>query len=244
MTGQKTLFALNPAIDRAAAAHGLQSSGRAQVRSVLTPESADAIHEVLARHTDWGIGWAAGGEKGVNLRGEKLRALLPADRARFGEKAAIAARQGNFAFVYGRYPMVDAYKENWDPGHPLDLLLEHLNAPPMLDFVREVSGIATLVKADAQATLYAPGHFLTHHDDSHAAEGRRVAYVLNFTREWRPDWGGYLLFYDADGDVVAGFRPRFNALNLFLVPERHNVSYVPPFAPVGRFAITGWFRDR
>ena len=68
---------------------------------------------------------------------------------------------------------------------------------------------------------------------------------MNFcAEEWRPDWGGYLNFYDDEGDVVAGYKPRFNALNLFAVPKKHNVTYVPPFAPVGRFAITGWFRDR
>jgi Rps23 Pro-64 3,4-dihydroxylase Tpa1-like proline 4-hydroxylase len=76
-------------------------------------------------------------------------------------------------------------------------------------------------------------------------EGWQVAYVMNFcAEEWRPDWGGYLLFYDEDGDVVAGFKPRFNALNLFRVPQKHSVTYVAPFAPIARFAITGWFRDR
>jgi Rps23 Pro-64 3,4-dihydroxylase Tpa1-like proline 4-hydroxylase len=101
------------------------------------------------------------------------------------------------------------------------------------------------VKGDAQATLYGPNHFLSMHDDSHMAEGWRVAYVMNFCgADWRPDWGGYLMFYDEHGDAVAGFRPRFNALNMFRVPQKHNVTYVPPFAPVARFAITGWFRDR
>src|SRR6185369_14944887 len=105
-----------------------------------------------------------------------------------------------------------------DPDSPQDLHLEHINDEPFLNLVREITDIPELVKADAQATLYAPGHFLSQHNDSHIAEGRRVAYVLNFTAEdWRPDWGGYLLFYDEEGDVVAGYRPRFNALNLFEV---------------------------
>lgn len=70
-------------------------------------------------------------------------------------------------------------------------------------------------------------------------------YSQNMTKvEWRPDFGGYLLFLNEDGDIEQGFRPRFNALNLFAVPQKHCVSYVPPFAPMGRFAITGWFRDR
>jgi Rps23 Pro-64 3,4-dihydroxylase Tpa1-like proline 4-hydroxylase len=114
-----------------------------------------------------------------------------------------------------------------------------------MDLVRAISGMSDLVKADAQATLYGPNHFLAVHNDEDTSAGRRVAYVLTLCAEdWRPDWGGYLNFYDADGDVVAGYRPRFNALNLFAVPQKHNVSFVPPFAPVARYAITGWFRDR
>lgn len=244
MTMPRRLFALSNAIDREAAARTFTATGRVQIRDVLAPDAAGNLHAVLERGTDWGIGWTAEGQKGFNLRGDALRALPPRERAQIGDAAALAARQGEFAFVYGRYPMVEAYKEGWDPGHPLDNLLEHLNAPAMLDLVRAVTGIPEICKADAQATLYAPGHFLTRHDDSDAEEGRRVAYVLGLTRDWRPDWGGYLLFFDDDGDVVAGLRPRFNALNLFRVPASHNVSYVPPFAPVGRFAITGWFRDR
>ena len=102
-----------------------------------------------------------------------------------------------------------------------------------MELVREVTGFPGLHKADAQGTLYRPGHFLALHDDSHVAEGWRVAYVLNMTaQDWRPEYGGYLMFYDEDGDVIAGFKPRFNALNLFAVPQKHNVTYVPPFAPV------------
>jgi Rps23 Pro-64 3,4-dihydroxylase Tpa1-like proline 4-hydroxylase len=123
-------------------------------------------------------------------------------------------------------------------------LIELINDEPFLDLARAVTGLAQLTKADGQATLFAQGQFLAAHDDSHVAEGWRVAYVLNLCAlDWRPEWGGYLLFYDDEGDVVAGFRPRFNTLNLFLVPQRHAVTFVPPFAPVGRYAITGWFRD-
>lgn len=100
-------------------------------------------------------------------------------------------------------------------------------------------------QADGQTTLFGPSHYLGRHIDSHVAEGWEVANVLNFAREdWHPDWGGYLLFLDEEGDVVEGFRPRFNALNLFKVPQSHMVSYVPPFAPVGRMAMTGWLRSQ
>ena len=100
-------------------------------------------------------------------------------------------------------------------------------------------------KADGQATLFGPQHFLGLHQDQQLEEGWRIAYVLNMTAlEWRPDWGGYLLFFDDDGDVIEGYMPRFNTLNLFAVPQHHAVSFVPPFAPQGRIAISGWFRDQ
>lgn len=239
----KPLFELAPGLDRAALAADYAHDRRVRIDDVLTVETANEIHDILTRGTDWGLGWTAGAAKPEGVRGAALRALAPAACAKLGEAAALAARRGEFAFIYGRYPMLDAYLEGWDKGHPLDLLLEHINSEPMLDLVREITAEPRLLKADAQATLYAPGHFLTVHDDSQSAEGRRVAYVLNLCRDWRPDWGGYLMFYDADGDVVAGWRPRFNALSLFAVPQSHSVTYVPPFAPVGRFAITGWFRD-
>lgn len=237
------LFELNPGLDIAALRASYDRDARIQVRDVLTAETATTLHRVLERETPWGLASTRDG-KPVTYRADAVRALSPADRASIGDAVGGAARRGEFAFLYGQYPMLDAYLQKWQPGGPLDILLEHINAAPMLDFVRAVTGIPDLCKADAQATLYAPGHFLTAHDDSHAVEGRRVAYVLNLTTEWRPDWGGYLLFHDADGDVVAGFKPRFNALNLFTVPQLHSVGYVPPFAPVGRFAVTGWFRDR
>lgn len=244
MTPEATVFALNPAVDRGSAAATFAARGIVQIRDILTGDAADTLHAVLSQGTDWGLGWGASGQKGANVRGAALRGLAPADRARFGDQAALAARRGDFGFLYGQYPIVEAYLNKWDEGHPLDIFLEHLNTESTLDFVRHVSGIDALIKADGQATIFAPGHFLAHHDDHVENEGRRVAYVLNLAREWRPDWGGYLLFHDEDGDIVAGLRPRFNTLNLFRVPVRHSVSYVPPFAPVERFAISGWFRDR
>lgn len=236
------LFELNPALDRAALAARFARDGRIQVRDALTPAAAETLHEVLERATPWGLAWQAGAEGPHGLRAEAMTREVVVDASR---KLDAAMRGRDYAFAYRQYKILDAYLGQWAPGGPHDLLLEHLNAPDTLDFVRAVTGIAELAKADAQATLFAPGQFLGLHDDlGKAEEHRRVAYVLSLCKpDWRPDWGGYLLFYDEDGDVTAGYRPRFNALNLFTVGAAHNVSFVPPFAPAGRFAITGWFRD-
>lgn len=141
--------------------------------------------------------------------------------------------------------MLQAYLEQRAPGGPHDVLLECINTPEMLGLVRAITGIPELVKADAQASLFAGNHYLGLHSDAHKGQGWRVAYVMGFAPDdWQPDWGGYLQFFDERGDVVCGWKPRFNVLNLFAVPCPHAVSYVPPFAPNGRLSITGWFRDR
>ncbi len=239
------LFEVNPALDRKALARRFARDGRIQIRDVLTDQTANEIHRILSHHTPWGVSWQAGSDGPNHIRPHEFAQKTPQQISELGVRLKSAMQGSAYAFNYSAYPMVDAYKEKWDPDGPLDLLLEHINDQPFMDLVREVTGISELIKADAQATLYGPGQFLSRHSDSHVAEGWRIAYVLNFTAgDWRPDWGGYLLFYDEEGDVVAGFRPRFNALNMFAVPQWHSVSYVPPFAPVGRYAFTGWFRDR
>ena len=241
----RELFSLNHELDRAELASVFARDGRIQVRDFLTGETAEEIHAILARATPWGIAWQAGEQsppqaiEAPALRQSGTTAQRDVMQSTYGAAAA-----GNYAFQFARYPIVDAYLGKWNEGSPHDLLLEYINAPDFMNFIREVTGLPSLVKADAQATLFAPGQFLGRHIDSHVAEGWLVAYVMNFAKDWKPDWGGYLNFFDDDGDIVAGYRPRFNALNMFKVPRAHAVSFVPPFAPVGRFAITGWFRDR
>ena len=244
-TVQVPLFDLNPDLPRAELAARFARDGRLHVRNVLTEGTARMIHQILARQTPWGLAWTAAGDGPHSIRSDQLKVLPASGREAMGAKISAAMRSRDYAFVFAQYPMLDAYLQKWAAGSPQDLLLEHINDEPFLSFVRDVTGVTELIKADAQATLYAPTHFLSLHDDSDVVEGRRIAYVLNFCAEdWRPDWGGYLNFFDEEGDIVAGFKPRFNALNLFRVPQRHHVSYVPPFAPAARFAITGWFRDR
>jgi len=242
----KTLFELNPALDVAAHAARFAATGRVQLRNVLTQESAAELQAVLARGTPWGMAVGAGSAKPQSFSAAQTRTP---EGSRALQQAARSAEQhsaqGDYGFRFAHYPIIKAVQQGWDPGGAHEVLLEHLNTPDFLGLVRAVTGIDSLFKADAQATLFAQGNYLGRHIDSHVAEGWEVAYVLNLARDdWHPDWGGYLLFLDEEGDVVEGFRPRFNALNLFRVPTPHLVSYVPPFAPIGRMAVTGWLRSK
>jgi len=239
------LFEINPALDIGKLADEFKKNGRIQIREILTKESANNLREMLLRETRWGLAWQAGDEEPNSSSAEELASSTPQEKTAIAHQIDRAMRGSDYAFLFAQYPILTGYQEKWDKGGPHDILLEHLNSEAYLTFVKGITGLPGLDKADAQATLYGPGHFLALHNDSHVQEGWRIAYVLNMgLDEWRPDWGGYLLFFDDDGDVTGGFKPRFNSLNLFAVPQSHNVSYVPPFAPQGRMAVTGWIRDR
>ena len=245
----RKLFELNPALDRAALARRFAKQTRVQVRDVLTEETAREIQQILLSGTKWGMAVQAGDGAGIKPQSWRYDEVRTPEGAGAVNAAANAAHQasarGDYAFRFAHYPFVAAVQEKWEPDGAHELLLEYLNTPEFLGLAREITGIEELHKADGQATLFAPNQYLGRHIDSHVAEGWRVAYVLNLSRDyWHPDWGGYLLFLEEDGDVVEGFRPRFNSLNLFAVPQSHLVSYVAPFAPIGRVAITGWLRDR
>ena len=245
----KQLFEINPRLDRQALARDFAPHRRVQIRDVLTRETAEEIRTILAQHTPWGLAMQAEGS-GTSGPQQVLGPELQTPQGQQKAQALVkdtheAAARGDYAFRYLRYSLVEGMLEKRNPGGPHDLLLEYLNTPDFVGLVTEVTGIEGLVKADGHATCFAQQHFLSHHIDAQVPEGWRVAYVMNFTiDDWSPDWGGYLQFFDDEGDVVQAFRPRFNSLNLFAVPQPHAVSFVPPFAPPGRFAITGWLRDK
>lgn len=119
-----------------------------------------------------------------------------------------------------------------------------LNSEDTLQGIRAMTGHQDISAANAQATRYYPGHFLTRHNDVNEHENRKVAYVLNFTPTWHPDWGGLLQFYHDTGNPKDTWVPIFNSMALFDVAHPHGVSYVAPFARNPRIAITGWFTAR
>lgn len=231
---------LNPALDVGVLRRQFATTGRLQITDALQAAVAERLFRCLDRDVPWTLAYIDG-DRSVTLPHERLKALRPEEAAAIQSAVRSRARD-NFQFMYNSYMMVEAYVQKRDPHLPLHRFLEFLNTPPFLDFIRQISGDGSIVKADAQATRYIPGHFLKRHDDSPKEEGRRLAYVLSLTKEWQADWGGLLQFLDESGAVIDTFMPRYNALNLFRVPTQHCVSYVAPHARQPRYSITGWLR--
>jgi SM-20-related protein len=218
----------------------LAKTGRVHIPQFFADATATAIHQTLVRDTAWQLSLNPSGRH-MDLGVDSLDKLPESERLQLMEAIQTGARNG-FRYLFNNFPIYDLYLAGAHREHYLMRVFEYLNSEPFLEFARDVTGERDIAFADAQATLYRSGHFLTAHDDQVAGKQRRAAYVLSFTPTWRADWGGVLQFIDADGHVAEGYTPAFNALNLLCVPQMHSVSYVTPAAVGGRYSITGWLR--
>ncbi|MGA0607328.1 2OG-Fe(II) oxygenase family protein [Phenylobacterium sp. VNQ135] len=217
-----------------------RDAGIVQATDFLESAAAQAIGDLLS-----GLPYAivAPDETGQTLviNDEVLR--------RFGEQQVraflaetIKRASKGFAFIHRSYALQDEYGRA--PNQPIAKVTEFLQSRAFLDFAAGIVG-EPVDAVRVQASHYRRGDFLTLHDDSHSNDDRIAAFTLGFTRGWRPDWGGQLLFHDEAGDVVGGFAPRFNVLTVFQVPRAHSVAPVAAYAEAPRLSLTGWFiRER
>jgi len=148
-----------------------------------------------------------------------------------------------FQYVFIQYYITQAIELGEDPGHPMHQVHDWINQPSTLDFMRTLTGDDSIKKADSYASCYAPGHFLTEHEDHHEKHDRVAAYVISMTRVWNVNWGGHLAFLDDAGNINQAFLPDFNSFNIFLIPQRHAVQPVAPFAGGNRTSYLGWLQS-
>ncbi|MEM9014477.1 MAG: 2OG-Fe(II) oxygenase family protein [Pseudomonadota bacterium] len=229
-----------PKQDAKKAACEFQKNHRVHLPDFLDAEAAGQLRDAILSETDWETALFLGGRH-VDLDTAAWREV--SDEKRNATLAAVHAQAAKgFAYAYDKIPIYDRY---WD-GSPLDhrfrRIFQFLNSAPFLDYMRILTGRPDIAFADLQATRYRCGDFLTVHNDDIANKNRCAAYVLNLTADWREDWGGFLQFFNREGHVEEAFMPKFNALNIFSIPMRHSVSFIPPFAEADRLSITGWLR--
>jgi SM-20-related protein len=229
---------LNPLLDRQTLAQAFARVGRAHIPDVLTQPSAVRLFQALQQETAWTVTL----NKGQNFL--DFEKMPPEERGKLAMGVFERARAtAGFHYIYDTHRMSRNGEPYGGPVAYLGKLVAFLNSPNFLAAMREITGLEAIAWADAQATLYRPGDFLTMHDDRTGGHKRLAAYVLNMTPGWRADWGGVLQFFDARGNVSQGFVPTFNALNIFRVPAEHAVSQVAIYGGY-RYSVTGWLHAR
>lgn len=231
---------LNPSLDPEALAAEYAKKKRMQIRGFLTEPSARAVHEEL-RQLPWGLAYNDGANV-VQMSPDQVAGLQAPEAGQI--MAGIQQRaRSEYQFLYAYFPILTAYFRPGSPWFGIYDFYEFLNSPETLAVVRKVTGLENIRWADGQATWFRPGHFLKAHTDEEAATGRLAAYVMNLAPVWERDWGGFLQFFDGDDNIEAAFKPSFNTLNIFTIPQLHSVSMVSTYVQAERLAVTGWFRS-
>lgn len=233
---------IDPGLKPSSMAVAFEKTGRIHIPGFLRPAGAQQLHAALVRETDWLCSTMGDGQT-VDVSVDMLNTMDPARAMRFLALAHAEAREG-FHYMFDTIRISDRVEKGQPLAPALGAAYAFLNSPVFLDFVRALTGDPRPTHTDAQATRYEQGHYLNEHDDKKPEAGRLYAYVLNLTPRWRTDWGGLLTFSDDDGHLNQAYRPAWNALNLFRVPQKHAVSCVTPFAGAPRLSITGWVRER
>lgn len=230
---------LNAALDRDGLAEKYRRDQRIAIDNVLQEDVAERVRAICSSRTPFDFAYALDGSNRVASL-QEMAELDAATKAELSKSLLQEATKG-LGFLYCRYG-VKRDTPVTDPDLKfLHEVVEYLNSIEMLDFVKHVSGRNDVVSADAQYTRYSAGQYLTRHRDVVDDPPRRLAYVLGFTRDWHPDWGGLLQFYEDNGTPRDAWAPAFNRLVLFDVRHVHAVTYVTPFAGAARLSLTGWY---
>lgn len=226
---------LNPALDRTALAAGYRATGRIRIQRLLVEGAPE-----LFRHVEEARDWV---QVLYKEHGAHEMPLADWQSPRSRRRAAIEreiydrARDG-FQYSYAALRVPQDGERSGDP--VLDAIAAFMKSSEVVKFIEAVTGIADTYFVDGQVTAYGQGDFLTGHDDDVDGSNRKSAFVFGLTPQWRPEWGGLLLFHEPGEIDISGMVPQFNTLDLFSVPRFHSVSQVTPAAPRRRYCVTGW----
>ena len=231
---------LNPNLDIDALAREYALDDRLRIENLLAPDFAERLHTACRDDVPYEFICHVDGNN-VVIPEDELRQMSRDEQDKLQKQMIDEASRG-VGFFYSGYQMVRAKTNTDDPKLAfLHSMFDFVNSEEMLSVIATITGQPGLVGADAHYTRYTPGQYLTRHKDDITREGRRIAYVMGFSKNWHPDWGGLLQFYEDDGTPRDFWIPSFNSLVLFDVRHVHAVSYVTPFAKEQRLSLTGWF---
>ena len=234
---------LNPDLDTAELAERFHEDGRIRIENILDESIAERVRNACRNDVPFEFMSHLDG-KNVAIPSKEMANFDDAQMQEFRAKLMEAASRG-IGFFYCGYMMArkldDASNDNLEFLHSV---FEYLNGEEMLSFISSITGRDDLKSADAQFTRYTPGQFLTRHRDDVTNEERRLGYVLAFSKNWHPDWGGLLQFFEDDGTPRDAWAPMFNSMSLFDIRHVHSVTFIAPFAAEPRLSLTGWFRAK
>ena len=233
-----TQLTINSSLDldkQAALQAEFYSQGIVRIFNFLNTEGAEQLAQCLHQDISFNNAFFLN-QQNREASDEQIAQLPNAQRREMYQAIYQLAAKGQ-GFLYGRHKVAESSPK------VLTEALALINSDDCLSIIKNISSDNEICHADAQATRYRVGDFLTRHIDNLPGETRKYAYVLGLSPEWHPDWGGLLQLFERDGTPTQSYMPVYNSLTLFDVNKVHSVTSIAPFSPLSRYSLTGWFRS-
>jgi Rps23 Pro-64 3,4-dihydroxylase Tpa1-like proline 4-hydroxylase len=230
---------INSSVNRKSARKRFAVDDRIRIDNFLDQEVIDSVAGELVS-APFDLAYVLDGKMQTTSKA-RMDAMSAQDKQAVNQQIITSAADG-VGFLYGSCHM--GASRPADIGERMVQLFDFVQGNEMIEFIQTVTGDRSIGEVSGHYTRYVPGHFLTRHRDVVEDRQRRFAYVLSFTPEWHPDWGGLLQYYEEDGTPRDAWAPNYNSLTLFDVRHIHAVTYVTPFAKSPRLSLTGWFKSK
>jgi SM-20-related protein len=221
-------FEFNFPSDLAALRRKYAQRGRVLIPSALHDRDAHRVLHALSQECEWGMRLGAGPGIGWQYAApQDYQRMTPRQRQTLLDTARkFSATRGSHHYQV-RAIAHDEFERAQDPS-PLARFVDALNTPPVLQWLRTLTGAHDITRIAAQATRFVPGDFFATHSDAAEADHQRATCVFYFMRQWQRRWGGLLEFSDQQGGTGEAFVPRFNSMSVFRYNQEHAVTSVTP----------------
>jgi Rps23 Pro-64 3,4-dihydroxylase Tpa1-like proline 4-hydroxylase len=217
-------------VDAAGYVSRFTAKGRIRLEGAIAAPEADAVHHALEQQTPWELQLVSGEGKPEVINRAELNAL-PASTIQSRLQEAAERAQSGLSYLRLGLDLLAADVP------ALAGITAMIRSDAFARFCESLTGLSGLELNTLTATCYRPGDFFTRHTDNAA----RLCFEWSFTRDWRSDWGGQVLFHSPSGDIEGGIMPRLNDLALYAGDQPRSVASVAAYAAGPRFAISGRF---
>lgn len=238
---------INPALSGKKYRAEFVRTGAAVIQDFLVPEYAEELHKFFneTMPSDW---WTSATYPGADGQVSYIRNIpenyetIENDRQRANQLFGSGHGTGqHHLMTYHFYRTLGDHYENCTCVECN--LRKWLLSSELLDFLESVSGEKYTGFNVTFGSKYSDGCFLSPHTDHSNGD---IGFVLQLTKDWKPQWGGNLHFMNDNGTVIEKTEvPTFNTLTLFRLVEQvgrwHYVGHVNPGVKNNRIAYTGWF---
>ena len=209
-----------------------EKNKKVKIENLLITKVAEILFKHALTEKNWILSTghdATKYEKRINKQFEKANAIQI-------KKIQDKFKNDHFSYIFLRS------MNNIKPSFLEYTLRKNMGSEEFIHYLNKITNLNLTKLNTLFLSKYKGGNFLSPHSDN---GNGKLAFVLNLTKNWKPQYGGILHFMNEEKtEIIESYIPLFNNLMLFEVPEGgipHFVSHVVPYVKQERYSITGWY---